>query len=228
MLLSKRLEFFWRDVFKLYTTSGPAKLGLSLTAQEFVVLNYLDIRKFIAGPEAVETATGLNSDEVRAILERFEREGYFLSGEMHITSKGEGAAKSYRQNELGEAERNTLVTVYEGFGRADTKIKQLVTDWQVRRISGSQVVNDHTDREYDFMILSRLFDLHGQTGRIFSELLPIVGRYGTYWKRLNLAIEKIKEGNSDYLSRPSLDSYHTVWFEFHEDLLKLMGKKRVE
>jgi pyruvate,orthophosphate dikinase len=201
---------------------------LSLTAHEFEVLNYLDIRKSIAGPEPVKTATGLNSEEVRAILERFERRGYFLSDEMRITSWGEEAARSYRQNELGEAERNRLVAAYGDFDRVNSKVKQLVTDWQIRRIGGLQVVNDHTDQEYDFMILSRLFDLRGQTERIFSELLPIVGRYGSYRKRLDLAVEKIKEGNPDYLSKPSLDSYHTVWFEFHEDLLNLMGKKRVE
>lgn len=201
---------------------------MSLTAQEFAVLNYLDIRKSISGPEPIETATGLGSDEVRATLELFGREGYFLPGEMRITPKGEEAAKSYRRDELGDAERKRVTTVYGDFERVDAKTKQLVTDWQIKRIGGSQVANDHTDREYDYTVVSRLFELHHQVQRIFSELLPAVGRYSSYQKRLDFAVEKVRRGNTDYLSKPTIDSYHTVWFEFHEDLLNLIGKKRVE
>lgn len=201
---------------------------MNLTAQEFEVINYLDIRKSVPGVASIEGATFLPSEQVREILRRFEQEGYVVAGEMRITEKGEGAASKFRQSELGESERERVAAVCETFDQANAKLKQLVTDWQVRRIGGAQAVNDHTDREYDFGILSRLYDLHRRTESIFSDLLPVIARYSSYQRRLNLAVEKIREGKTEYLSRPSIDSYHTVWFELHEDLLKVTGRKRDE
>jgi hypothetical protein len=30
------------------------------------------------------------------------------------------------------------------------------------------------------------------------------------------------------VSSPKIESYHTLWFELHEDLLRLLGKRRSE
>lgn len=64
---------------------------------------------------------------------------------------------------------------------------------------------------------------------------PLVQRLGTlaprlvrYTDRLDRAVERIAEGDHTYVARPIMDSYHTVWFELHEDLIGLCGLTRAE
>jgi pyruvate,orthophosphate dikinase len=46
--------------------------------------------------------------------------------------------------------------------------------------------------------------------------------------RLDLAVQRIGEGDHAWVARPIMDSYHTVWFELHEDLIGLCGLSRAE
>jgi hypothetical protein len=41
-------------------------------------------------------------------------------------------------------------------------------------------------------------------------------------------MRKVDEGDTAYVSTPTVDSVHNVWFEFHEDLLRTMGRARKE
>lgn len=34
-------------------------------------------------------------------------------------------------------------------------------------------------------------------------------------------MKKINEGDHAWVARPIMDSYHTVWFQLHEDLIAL-------
>jgi hypothetical protein len=36
----------------------------------------------------------------------------------------------------------------------------------------------------------------------------------------------VLSGAIDYVSGVKVDSYHTVWFELHEDLLRMLGRSR--
>ena len=36
----------------------------------------------------------------------------------------------------------------------------------------------------------------------------------------------MRRGETDWLTKPIIDSYHTVWFELHEDLLATLGLER--
>ena len=40
------------------------------------------------------------------------------------------------------------------------------------------------------------------------------------------AILGVEAGDHQWFTRPLIDSYHTVWFELHEDLLSTLGKER--
>jgi hypothetical protein len=53
-----------------------------------------------------------------------------------------------------------------------------------------------------------------------------VARYGTYRDRFERAIERVDEGKAEYVVSPSVDSIHNIWFEFHEDILTLLGRPR--
>ena len=60
---------------------------------------------------------------------------------------------------------------------------------------------------------------------------PLVGqlpRLVRYAQRLDAAAAAATAGDGRYIASPRLDSYHGVWFELHEDLIRLAGRTREE
>ena len=53
--------------------------------------------------------------------------------------------------------------------------------------------------------------------------LPRLHRYA---QRLADALANVQAGQSGYISSPILDSYHTIWFELHEELITAAGRIR--
>jgi hypothetical protein len=41
-------------------------------------------------------------------------------------------------------------------------------------------------------------------------------------------LDLARSGDQRFVASPRVDSYHSVWFELHEDLIRLSGKKRAE
>ena len=54
---------------------------------------------------------------------------------------------------------------------------------------------------------------------------PLEHGYGI---TLGNALELARGGDQRYVASPRVDSYHSIWFELHEDLIRLSGKKRAE
>jgi len=121
-----------------------------------------------------------------------------------------------------------FTAAYEAFERLNVLLKTLITDWQVIEIAGSRIPNDHSDAEYDARIVDRLGDLHDRADRVLSQLARGVPRLTYYQKNLTIALEKADNGQSEWVSDARLPSYHTLWFELHEDLLRIVGRKRSE
>ena len=55
--------------------------------------------------------------------------------------------------------------------------------------------------------------------------MPRVGYYGN---QLLAALEQAEDGDVRWVSDATIASYHTVWFELHEDLLRVTGLARRE
>jgi hypothetical protein len=49
-----------------------------------------------------------------------------------------------------------------------------------------------------------------------------------YAGRLAAAYDRALAGETDFVSGVRVDSYHTVWHELHEDLLRVLGRTRQE
>jgi len=200
--------------------------------EEFLVLNYIDVIGCADNLDRISAATGVNA--VGAIVEALEKKGYVTrnasqgSEQFLITKEGAEAVSLQRQAELTPEGKAQLTLLYDEFQELNHTVKQLATDWQLKDVAGSKVLNDHTDPAYDFKVLSKLFDTHEKVEAFFQKLDSLTNRYRLYLTRLTAAVEKLKNGELDYFTKPTVDSYHTVWFEFHEDLLKLIGKQREE
>ena len=53
-----------------------------------------------------------------------------------------------------------------------------------------------------------------------------IPRYGQYAARFRRSLDHVDSGRTDYVSSPVVDSLHNIWFEFHEDLLAVLGRPR--
>jgi pyruvate,orthophosphate dikinase len=116
--------------------------------------------------------------------------------------------------------------VYASFGPIDDEVKQIVTDWQMRPVGGELTVNDHADHRYDEAVLARLHRTDAKVGAALEPLTVALDRFTLYPERLRRALALVGEGDHSMLAAPLKDSYHTVWFELHEELITLAGRTR--
>ena len=98
--------------------------------------------------------------------------------------------------------------------------------WQVRDVAGSPVLNDHRDAAYDAGVVADLARIQRRADPVVDDLAGTLARYRAYGPRLRRAVEHVEAGDGDWFTKPSLPSYHTVWFELHEDLLSTLGLDR--
>lgn len=121
-----------------------------------------------------------------------------------------------------------FVAAYEAFERINVSLKQIITDWQTLDVGGVKIANDHRDKAHDARIIDRLGGLHEQAEPILARLARKLPRLKYYADKLLAALEAAEDGDHEWVSDIRRDSYHTVWFEFHEEVLRIMGCEREE
>lgn len=108
------------------------------------------------------------------------------------------------------------------------QVLALTTDWQTVEVDGARVPNDHHDADHDASVLARLGRTHEKAEKVLRPLAdadPLVDRF---LDRLGIALTRAEGGETDYVSGVRVDSFHTVWFQLHEHLLRLTGRERPE
>ncbi|GAC1313645.1 MAG: hypothetical protein NVSMB12_05590 [Acidimicrobiales bacterium] len=102
------------------------------------------------------------------------------------------------------------------------------TDWQLRSDAapGTQVLNTHADAVYDAEIVGRLAGIDERVQPVIGELASVLARFGRYADRLGSARAHVEAGRHEWFTGAMVESYHTVWFELHEDLLVTLGIER--
>lgn len=141
------------------------------------------------------------------------------------------AAGCERVEEALRAERSTVghvgaAALYEEFLPLNVDFKQITFDWQMRSSNGQSVPNDHTDLAYDEGVIARLAAAHEVLRAFLGRVAVLLPRFQAYEKRFDAALTKLRSGERRYFAAPLIDSYHTVWFELHEDLIRLAGRTR--
>jgi pyruvate,orthophosphate dikinase len=150
------------------------------------------------------------------------------AGAVRLTAAGKLAAAGLFENDRVIVGEQRAAALLDEFHVLDARMKALVTAWQVRDVAGDQVLNDHSDAAYDGQIMDDLAALDADTGAWLEPLAATLRRFATYRSRLGRAVELARGGDQRYVASPRVDSYHSVWFELHEDLIRLSGKKRAE
>jgi hypothetical protein len=122
----------------------------------------------------------------------------------------------------------SFMAAYGDFERINLQLKALITEWQTIEVGGRKIANDHSNRDHDMKIISRLGDLHERADVILAALSRELPRLNAYKKDLLQALERAEDGDVQWVSNAKIASYHTLWFELHEDLLRIVGKSREE
>ena len=196
----------------------------------YLVLHGLAIKKH-ADAAAVAAAVGLAESEVRAVLDDAVANGRVaLSSEGYTLLPAARVALDGAYSKLYAAQRadTAFVAAYERFETINRELKALMTAWQTIEIDGESVLNDHTNKDYDDRLIDRLGAFHERTEAILRQLAAGLPRLSIYAEKLDAALEMAEDGAIEWVSGARIESYHTVWFELHEDLLRILGRTRQE
>lgn len=197
---------------------------------DFLAVHGLAVRK-AASPAAVAALLGADEAEVTACLERATAEGRVAGarGTFMVSPTGqEWLKQSYPEVFAESREHGDLLAAYERFEKVNGDLLSLMTDWQTMPAGDQRVTNDHSDTDYDAKVVDRLGALHERAERVIGRLAAAEPRLQRYLERLEHAYDRVLAGETDFISGVRIDSYHTVWFELHEDLLRMLGKTRQE
>lgn len=145
---------------------------------------------------------------------------------LHVTPEGRAWLSGQLKAERDGVDRGAAERLYQDFMLFDTGFKQLVTDWQIKLVDGNRVPNDHTDAAYDAAIRARVAGFHQATLALLPGVLALLPRLKPFATRLVRAANAIAAGDGSMIASPLKDSYHTVWFELHEELIHLAGRDR--
>jgi pyruvate,orthophosphate dikinase len=192
------------------------------------VLDVLRVLRIKGRATADTLATALETD-VGDVIEECERTGLVESTRVgyRVSEAGRERVEQCYVDEREQAEA-LVIDVYETFLPINDQVKQIVTDWQMRLVEGQIVLNDHSDRSHDEGVISRLHDIDANAAPALESLAAELPRFDSYVRRLRRALAEVRAGDHTMVAAPIKDSYHTVWFELHEDLLMLSGRERKE
>jgi len=184
-----------------------------------------------AGAAALAESAGIATTEVESWLERLAADGQVVHRETpegwSLTPAGRAEQARLVGQEIDAAGvRPAVEAGYERFRALNGAVLDVCSRWQVREIAGTAVVNDHRDPDYDARVVGDLASLHNRVEPLCDELAGALERYRPYGDQLSRAAAKVEAGERDWFTKPRLASYHTVWFELHEDLLTTLGLDR--
>lgn len=204
--------------------------GNSLFDPELLVLHGLRLIGF-AETRAIADVTGLDGDLVEDRLRRSEAGGHVAFRRGHrqgwvLTPEGRAAGADLLARELVASQaRDTVERAYSRFVALNQAMLSVCTRWQVRQ-QDPLILNDHQDPAYDEAVVADLEEIDGAVQPICAQLLSVLPRFQRYGPGFANALMRLKSGDREWLTKPTIMSYHTLWFELHEDLLATLGLDR--
>lgn len=196
----------------------------------FSILHTLRLRGRI-DLEGLSRSSGIAEDRVADELKALDADG--------LVTYREGRAAGWSLTPDGRQRHQELLAAdcqaagcgavvqagYDQFLAINTDLIATCTRWQMK---DEQTLNDHTDANYDASIIAGLRAIDVAVQPACEELGGSLERMSLYGPRLATALDRLDGGEHQWFTSPAIDSYHTVWFELHEDLLLTLGIERGE
>jgi pyruvate,orthophosphate dikinase len=199
----------------------------SATATSDEVLEVLLI-KGIATVDQLTLNLACDPESLSALLAQLRAASLIeaATGGDRLTGEGKLRALAAFDADRQRVGADRLAELLGSFHDLDLRMKDTVTAWQLRPSGDEPVFNDHSDPGYDAQVLARLSELHHDAVAWMVPLTAAFARFGRYQGRLEWALTVAQGGDQRYVASPRVDSYHSVWFELHEDLIRLIGRRR--
>ena len=141
------------------------------------------------------------------------------------TPEGTAAAAKLLRLPPGSQEEQELDKLFDGFLPINRRLRDVCSAWQTRP---DGMPNDHSDGAYDDTVRDRLDEVHSAIGPILRRMAAAQPRLAGYRPRLQEALDKFDDGESNWLASPLMDSYHTVWMQLHQELILMLGLSRAD
>ncbi len=185
-----------------------------LTDDEFAVLNGIYLKKMASAATLAEI-TGLAEARIEECLEAAVGRGQVLGISSDFMLQEGGAAdvlEYYRTTYAPVRAEPAVAAWYAAFEALNARFIAQVTEWQ--KSEG----DDRSER--------RILQTAERLARDLGALQTTVPRYGNYVERLARASDRVDQGQHEFVCKPTIDSVHNIWFEFHEDILAVLGRPR--
>jgi hypothetical protein len=121
-----------------------------------------------------------------------------------MTSAGAGEVSS----------AHSLADLYVAFAALNREVKQLVFLWQTEAPERRPAQ------------LANLGRLHRRVVPLLDDIVSLDARYASYRERLAAAVHRAGNGEHEYVSGLGVDSFHSVWWQLHAELLSALGRER--
>ena len=186
----------------------------ALDAEQFALLNCIHLKR-LATSEQLSVLLNIAQPKVLVALEDAEAQGLLMStsaGHM-LLPEGTDAVQGYYRECYGSLRTDAVLSQwYTRFEVLNTRFIALLTAWQ----------RDTSDEQ----ALDKALAVVEQLSDALTSVTTLIPRYADYQRRFLAAVDGIEGGDQDLLCNPRRDSAHNIWFEFHEDILSVLGRPR--
>jgi len=185
-----------------------------LTDSDFIALNAIYLKK-MATAATIAEVTGLPADSVTERLAVAAEQGWIMNlptGAMLLDGGMQKVLDYYRERYAPIRSDPALEKWYRGFEELNVRFIAAVSEWQTS--------------EGDERIERRLLQIAERLAKDIGQLQRQIERYASYVQRFERSMERVDAGERDFVCKPTVDSVHNIWFEFHEDILAVLGRPR--
>ena len=183
----------------------------------------------VADAGRLAARTGLSAADVEAELARLEATGRVVAvaERWTLSPLARLALQSdYSRVYADVRDDAAFASANDRFEIINLELKALITDWQTVPVGGTRIANDHRDDDYDARIVDRLGRLHDRAEPVLTALSRGVAGLAYYQAGLATALDRVEAGDGAWVSDATIESYHTLWFELHEELIRILGGAR--
>ncbi len=198
------------------------------SSTELLAIHGLRLKGF-TGADTIAALYGLSEGDTTAALGAAAKASFVLLRDGRrtgwtMTADGRIENERLLKEELdGTSGRDDVQTAYEAFLALNGRMLQVCTNWQVK---GENELNDHEDADYDAGVIDELAAIDALVQPICASLGSVLDRFAIHAPRFSSSLAKVRSGEREWFTKPIMESYHTVWFEMHEDLLASLGIDR--
>ena len=181
----------------------------------FLVLNAIYLRK-ITTRGLLREGTALDADAIKAALDRAIDTGQVIDmgGQFMLQEEGTKAVLEFYVANYGSLrDDQDLVQWYDRFETVNGQFLKVVSEWQ----------KSEGDDERLLGRLTRAVERHVAA---IERIVALIPRYDVYVSRFTAGLDRVDQGQRAYVTGPTVDSLHSIWFEFHEDILGVLGRPR--